>query len=326
MFGEEIASVRTRVIPKGDPRAFYRGREPDVWVNHSNIGFVPNPGKLGLYALMFPRLRLDAEHEAGAWHAVRTYHRVLCNSRFSCNYARQLWDLPATRFGVILPPVGDAAIRTSLAFEAAFPGKRKLLVSLARFVAPPRRSKNQHLIIQAFERASARCPELRDWELVIAGSHDHSPATEAYVEECRRLAARVGSSIQVVTHLSYPEVETLLTRAFAFVHAAGAGSPPGVEPYHTEHVGLAIAEAMAHGCIPLTPARGGIFEVLAPGEGGIPYVTVEGMEEGLLELARLYGTKRAREMQLRNLRDVQRLGLNAFTETLGGIVREGLPV
>jgi glycosyltransferase involved in cell wall biosynthesis len=63
-------------------------------------------------------------------------------------------------------------------------------------------------------------------------------------------------------------VQGLYRRAAVYWHAAGYGVDGNVEPAALEHFGMATAEAMAHGTVPVAIARGGQPEVVRHGEDG----------------------------------------------------------
>ena len=58
-----------------------------------------------------------------------------------------------------------------------------------------------------------------------------------------------------------------------------------------------LSRAMAHACLPVVYARGGIFDVLNVDDGGVPYMTYEGLVEGLVEIASLWGSPEVGEIQ-----------------------------
>ena len=100
----------------------------------------------------------------------------------------------------------------------------------------------------------------------------------------------------------------------------GAFHAPGKEPHLCEHFGQTIVEAMAHACLPVVYARGGIFDVLNVDDGGVPYMTYEGLVEGLVEVASLWGSPEASDIQRKMITGALDVRFERFTERLGEFI------
>ena len=88
----------------------------------------------------------------------------------------------------------------------------------------------------------------------------------------------------MVFHLdaSRAELEEVCGAACLFWHFTGAGVDPEAEPDRMEHFGIATAEAMSAGAVPVVVARGGQPEIV--GEAGFLWETLEECAEATRRL------------------------------------------
>ena len=193
-----------------------------------------------------PRGRLlRALRLARAPAALASYELFLCNSEFTREHVRARLGVEAV---VVAPPVD---VPRSVP-EARDP----VILSVGRFFGDWH-SKNQHVLVQAMRELDAP-----GWSLVLAGGADD----RGYVEQVRRAAA--GLPVEVRLDVPRPELLELYSRASLFWHAAGYGQDPRRHPERLEHFGIATAEAMGHGAVPLVfPALGGA-ELVEDGVSG----------------------------------------------------------
>jgi glycosyltransferase involved in cell wall biosynthesis len=111
-----------------------------------------------------------------------------------------------------------------------------------------------------------------DAELHLIGSIPPHPVHLEHFAALRRVA----NGLPIRFHPNAPpeHVRDLLMRASFYWHATGYQIDPRLRPDVCEHFGISIAEAMAHGCIPLVVANGGPVEFVREGDTGFHYDTI----------------------------------------------------
>jgi len=217
---------------------------------------------------MGPRGRLlRALRVSRAPAALASYDLFLCNSEFTRAHIRARLGVDAT---VLAPPVDlpapvDVPPRTPA-------GREPLILSVGRFFSDWH-SKNQHVLVEAFRELDAP-----GWSLVLAGGSDDPP----YVERVRRAAE--GLPVTLRLDLPRDELLDLYSRASLFWHAAGYGQDQRRHPERLEHFGIATAEAMAHGAVPLVFPAGGSAELVEDGRTGRWWRTPSELAERTREL------------------------------------------
>jgi glycosyltransferase involved in cell wall biosynthesis len=177
--------------------------------------------------------------------ALASYDLFLCNSEFTRAHIRARLGVEA----VVLPPPVDMPPPTS-------GGREPLILSVGRFFSDWH-SKNQHVLVEAFRELDAP-----GWSLVLAGGSDDP----RYVERVRRAAE--GLPVTLRLDLPRDELLGLYSRTSLFWHAAGYGQDERRHPERLEHFGIATAEAMAHGAVPLVFPAGGSAELVDDGRTG----------------------------------------------------------
>jgi glycosyltransferase involved in cell wall biosynthesis len=292
-------------------------------VNHTYMSFLANPARVGIYSQMFPNHPVSRVSHPRECKALSSYQLMLSNSSFTKTYADGYWEYPVSRSYVLTPPIGDAFVRSAYQNLGRKLHKQKKFVHVGRF-NPGNHSKNQLLIIEAFLAAAARHSLLKDWELTLVGNVNQTPEALEYHARCRSLAERSNGRIRILEDLKQKDLLDQLAVAFGYIHGTGAFIPPGQEPHRCEHFGLSIVEAMAFGCIPLVYARGGIFDVLEPGVSGVPYIDVEGLEDGIIHIAHQWETEHAENMQQAAISAASKQSQDNFTAKLADYLRMAL--
>jgi glycosyltransferase involved in cell wall biosynthesis len=194
-----------------------------------------------------PRGRLlRALRVARAPAALASYERFLCYSEFARRHIRARLGVDAV---VVPPPVDEPP-------AGAAGGKEPLILSVGRFFSDWH-SKNQHVLVEALAALDAP-----GWSLVLAGGGDD----EAYVERVRRAAEGLPAELRL--DVTRAELVDLYSRASLYGHAAGYGQDARRHPERLEHFGIATAEAMAHGAVPLVFPAGGSAELVGDGRTG----------------------------------------------------------
>ena len=180
---------------------------------------------------------------------LRLFRSVVANSAYTASWIERRWGRPAR---VLHPPVFPIAPRE----------KRPWIVAVGRFTGGGR-SKRQVAMIEVFQAM-----DLAGWELHLVGT--------AQDAEYVRRAQEAARGLPVVFHLdaSRAELEEVCGAASLFWHFTGVGEDPEQEPDRMEHFGIATAEAMSAGAVPVVVARGGQPEIV--GEAGVLW---EGLEE-----------------------------------------------
>lgn len=319
-FGAEFGEIPMRYSAMNEFLAGLRESPPDVFVNHSFKDFTPNYGKIGIYSQMFPTVRISRRSQPKEVEALQSYDLLFNNSSFTKRYTDILWDYPPEQSHVLHPPIGDDMIARARALRTASVKKEKLLIGIGRFNVFPT-NKNQKLLIECFLEARERCPALGDWKLLLVGNCNPDEESNSYLNECIELAGHSAGAVEIATGLPHGALGESLQRSFGYVHACGAFYPPGEEPHRCEHLGLSIVEGMAHGCIPLVYARGGIFDILDVATAGIAFATREGLVDGFLQFPVQWEESEHGRVQMSLGEMALQLEFAAFKEKLGGYLK-----
>ena len=206
-----------------------------------------------------PRLLLRTrtlleETETGYLH---TYDRILANSAFTAGWLRRYWGADSD---VLYPPVDI----TSFAPEA----KQPIIFSIGRFFVGGH-SKRQDVLVEAFRTLVAT--GVQDWQLHLVGNVGRTPADLAYFAKVQEIAQ--GLPITFHANADFATLQELSAQASLYWHAAGYGVNELKEPSRLEHFGISVVEAMAAGAVPIAVGKGGLNEIITPGETGILWET-----------------------------------------------------
>lgn len=324
IFGAEFQDIPLKQIHTSDITDYYLSSGTSVFVNHTHMSLIPAGAKCGIYSQMFPAHPIHSDTHPKEVAALNTYKAFCHNSTFTQKYSDIMWDYPHDKSFVLHPPIGQSSTQKAtqlLQSPDMLSQKHNKLIHIGRF-NPGLHNKNQKIIIEAFKQARRRDSLLQSFELHLVGVANQTREAIQYLKECQQLANQ--PSDQITIHLDLPQgqLEQLLDESFGYIHGTGAFHLPGEYPEKCEHFGLSILEACAHGLIPLIYARGGIFDVLEPGENSIPYMTHEGLVEGMIQLAHLKTQEDALNWQLSALRAARALSQDQFTHKLAQIIKE----
>ncbi|MCX8205571.1 MAG: glycosyltransferase, partial [Candidatus Nezhaarchaeota archaeon] len=174
------------------------------------------------------------------YQVVRLYGRkilgvpklVLTNSSWT---AREIEQHYSMRARVLHPPVDFDF------FKYDGRPKERVIVSVARF-SP---EKNLHLLVRAASK-------LQDYTWLLMGSRSTNELGKKALEKVKAEVERLKAmNVQFLVNVPRTELRERLLSATFYVH------PPFAEPF-----GIAVAEAMAAGCIPIIYADGGAWEDL----------------------------------------------------------------
>lgn len=254
---------------------FSRGFDRFVWLGH---GAPPVcHAAAGATVVLFPSLdtRSGWPFAGGglkAWPR-RVLHRHLWRDRlasytthiaiseYTAGWVRRRWGVSPA---VVHPPMPDVPQ----------PGEKQNLVAAVGRFAP---MKRQDELVKQFVAMN-----LPGWRFDCVGGLSDRPAEQAVFD------AAVGSandSVAVRANRPRPEVLGTLAAAKVFWHAAGVGLTDADDPEAAEHFGIAPAEAMSAGCVPLVADRGGPAEVVAHGDTGFLCRTLDDFAGYTRELA-----------------------------------------
>lgn len=167
--------------------------------------------------------------KAGEWAATHFAHRTIVVSKALAHYVREVYGARAVYIPngvkVSKPVAKDLRILNALGLE-----KGRYVVMVSRLI----RSKNAHVLVEAWKRLKAASNDLRTlgMKLVVIGD---GQADDPYAWEVRAMAA--GAKDIVLAGARYgAELNALIA------HAA-----LGVHPSSTEGLPMAVLEKMAHG-------------------------------------------------------------------------------
>lgn len=178
------------------------------------------------------------------WRSDEVY---ITNSEFSRSWCGPRWGVDAE---VISPPVELGPGR------AAVGDKQPRILAVGRFFRG-HHDKRFDVLVRAYAGLPAG---LRDtWELVLAGGTRERSA-RAVVDDLRAMSR--GLNVRLVTDAGRAELLDLYRESALFWQATGWERSPR-HPERAEHFGIALVEAMSHGCVPLVYADGGAPEILA---------------------------------------------------------------
>ncbi|KAG7801314.1 hypothetical protein KL944_003721 [Ogataea haglerorum] len=173
---------------------------------------------------------------------------TLCNSTWTCNHIRAIWDDSAqTGLRIVYPPTGidESKIADPLG------EKERVLLYLAQF----RPEKRHGLLLKEFASYARNSSE--PFKLALIGS-TRSQQDEQTVQELKALAEQLDVSSLVAFEVNAPRktVDEYLSRA-AF----------GLNVMWNEHFGISVVEYMLNGAIPIVHASAGpLLDIVLPVE------------------------------------------------------------
>ena len=206
------------------------------------------------------RVRLKRQYNRWEWRKrMATYQLKLAISSFTRRWTQCWWGVDCR---VVFPPCDD--------LFGSVP-KTDTLLSVGRF-STEWHTKRQLEMVTAFRELEGS--GLVGWEYLCAGGVIESrPDDYSYFQTVRRQAA--GGAVRVLANVSRSQLREFYQRAKVFWHATGYGVDDQVHPEQTEHFGIAVADAMAAGCVPVVLKKGGIPELVQHGVNGFLWETLE---------------------------------------------------
>ncbi len=215
------------------------------------------------------RLRNPAYRTAYLEYAKADCEAVVSNNKYFKRHLEEL-GIPGEKIKVV--PYG-IEIPEPVGFETGIGGEEGIrCLAVGRMVS----KKAPILLLEAFRRAVAECPNLR---LRYVGGGELRSAAQQFVE-----AFGLEESVQLPGGLPYPEVISEFRKADIFIQHSRVDPETG----DAEGLPLAILEAMAYGLPVVATRHSGIPEAVVEGETGL--LSDEGdvgaMATNLVRLAR----------------------------------------
>ena len=228
---------------------------------------------------LVPKLAYCAgdDHAARYSDALRSFDAVTPNSHFTASWLRRRWGV---RGPVIEPPVIADARR-------AMETRKPLIVSIGRFFIGGHNKK--HLaMVRAWRALCDR--GLVGWRLALVGGVGQRHVDAAYLRQVESEAR--GLPIDMYPNADEATVRDLRAQAGIAWHAAGYGESERRDPERFEHFGMAVAELMMSGAVPVVFDGGGLREIVVPGRSGFRWRTLDELVAATLTLIR-NGRRRA---------------------------------
>ncbi len=255
---------------------------------------------------LIPKLAYCAgdDHAARYADALRSYDVVTPNSHYTASWLERRWGVAGP---VIEPPVvADPRSRVR---------RQPLIVSIGRFFVGGHNKK--HLaMVRTFRTLCDR--GLVGWRLALVGGVGQRPVDVAYLRRVEHEAS--GLPIDVYPNAAEATVRELRAHAAIAWHAAGYGESERRSPERYEHFGMAVAELMMAGAVPVVFDGGGLREVVEPGRSGYRWRTLDEFADFTLALAR-NGRRRA-EMGEAARRRAVRWSLASYQRRIVTLARE----
>ena len=261
--------------------------EYDLFINSTFMNECPSDAKSSIYIVSFPSRAPSIEF-------LQSY-TFFANSDYTRGWIDRYWgrNIEVTTLKPCISP--------KIFIAAAQPlQKERILLSVGRFFRSGH-SKNQVVIADCFRNVCAFFEWARAWKLVFIGTVNDSD----YLDEVR--ASLIGTNYEIITNASFEYLCYSYRRAAVYVHAAGFGNDPEIEPANFEHFGMTVAEAAASGCLPLVYDAAGPKEIVNMLEFGYLFSSRDELDSLMIEamqaynVGELHNCVKLRHEQLRKL-------------------------
>lgn len=219
--------------------------EYDLFVNTTHHSNLISMAKKSIYLVSFPHPHVKME-------VLRSYDLALANSKFTLEWVKKRWS-PELPSEVLYPAVKDAQNSSRV------DRKTRTIISVGRFFEHGH-NKKQLELVEAFKMLHKQLDNDTTWKLILIGACNLTDASSAnYLHSVQKAA--IGWNISVIPNANFSIVEDNLKAAAIYWHATGLGIKDP-DPEQLEHFGMAIAEAMSYGCVPIVYGHGGPPEVV----------------------------------------------------------------
>ena len=300
----------------------------DLFIESGDLPPIFNHAKRGVLIVNFPQMSFDEFnfHEEPQWKnqnflkrwlknkyqgiewrcRFSSYHRYLCNSRFTRGWCSNRWG--------ILPQVLNPPLRSRIrAME-----KKPLIVALGAFSHVNR--KRQDVLIDAFrifcDTYGDKLPQRWTFRLIGACKTDNAEDV-AFVERLRERAE--GYPVEFVINADGQTLLESLGTATCVWYAMGYDVDEQKYPGETEPFGMIVTEAMAAGAIPLVYHAGGLSEIIRHNRNGFLWRTLVELITTTGEI--LQDPKRLEALQTAALEERKNYDEDAFRANLAKCLR-----
>ncbi len=313
-----VARDRFMWIPADDAVVTARSRELDLLVTMSNDVPVLNHARRGVAMVQFPTRARDTPMEraraalAGAVGrrrapaALASYQLFLCNSEFTREHIRRRLGVGAT---IVAPPV-DPPLVAGLQ-------KQRRILAVGRF-HKGEHDKHQEVLVRAFAQLPESFAQRAGWELHLVGGAEDTPSTRRWLEELRSLAR--GVPVHFHVNAGRDALAELYATSSLFWHATGYGEDARRHPERLEHFGIATAEAMFCGAVPLVVPLGGQAQIVTDGVTGRHWHTMGELVARTSEL--IEDADRAQTLRANGQAEARRYGKPRFAAEVRRYVLE----
>ena len=241
----------------------------DVFVAMGNeaLPAVKPVGRRKLYMCQFP-FPMQAKQVAVSWGNLEKYDDVIVNSEYTKRHLREhtkRLTAHEPRITIVAPAV---PIYGAIAGSVRVPER---IVNVGRFHSSGH-CKRQDVLVDAFRHLVERTGRA-DLELHLVGPvSSEALSREFYLDVHAR-----ASGLPVYFHLnaSPEKVRELYATSSYYWHGTGYGQSETLFPERMEHFGITVVEAMSAGAIPFVYGMGGPAEIVADGETGFQWRSIE---------------------------------------------------
>lgn len=196
---------------------------------------------------------------------------IICNSKFTKSYIDKKFQIQSK---VIYPPVDFLQNGNVI--------KENVILHVGRFGVSREgvNYKKQDIMISAFKHMVQK--GFSGWRFIMVISvRDQDKEKSSKLKELAK-----GYQIEIIENPSHEELAKLYCQAKIYWHASGFGEDIEKYPEKTEHFGIATAEAMGAGAVPVVINAGGQPEIVEDGESGFLWKTLEELENKTARLAK----------------------------------------
>jgi glycosyltransferase involved in cell wall biosynthesis len=148
-------------------------------------------------------------------------------------------------------------------------GKRNIILSAGRLTP----DKNYEFAIDCFKALYGS--GIKDYKLWIYGSEPPAAYSQKLINQAR------GYPVRIVVNPTGKELNAAYAKSKIFIQAKGLGVDEKRYPALLEHFGMTPVEAMAYGCVPVLPNKGGYKESVQNGISGFLFDTKQEAAEKL---------------------------------------------
>ncbi len=243
-------------IPRFGPNPFdavsKESRQYDIFMNVNMLTKVKPLSVASIFLCHFP------DSKRTRFFSVDDYTYIIANSLYTIGWLKKRWGMRPSAH--LYPPVDMKGVSVP---------KKPVILSVARFDQTG--SKKQLELINAFDQLCREAPsQMTGWKLVLAGG---TFGRNPYLRVVKRRASTVGR-VEILENLPASKIRELYASASIFWHACGLDTNI---PEKIEHFGMATAEAMQNGCVPVVINKGGQREIVEQGISGFLFDNVKSL-------------------------------------------------